>query len=436
MEAASAGRFVAGARSRANPDPENLPRWYDHLISHSVVWIGMTRSLADRVAGSRRTLAAIVLLAASATVLAAVPFGAHAEIKAPDTTDYASMFKEAYLGILDNERSIKEDKRKLEDASELTQPEISSIKERITGKTLENKALWEQAKEFERLNIESYKLDEKTQRLFDEAEETIKNDFLGANGVYDLFTESKYRKVVVFVDPKEFARSGYPHGIGALIDDIRKSVDVDVEVLAAEPILVHSRGCASTTSPCQPAKGGIQISHQGTDGDGSTLGFKARHPIHGYGFVIAGHEAVSVNNNIVQPNDGGAIGVVKAMGGSRCDCAFVKSTGGHTMNDEVWAPDAGTIYPIGVRNTSPTQKGTVLVFDGATKILKIGSVVSESSNIGRLRVLAEGGDSGSAVIQPQVNGKANIHGMVVSIRDLYTYYEPYSDIRSTLGLSW
>ncbi|RNJ76081.1 MAG: hypothetical protein EB830_04895 [Nitrosopumilus sp. H13] len=381
----------------------------------------------------------LILLSVSLVVLFAPPTSAYEDaIKAPDLTDYVSMYKKTYKNILDNEKSIKDDKKILEDKLELSKTETTSIKKRISDKVFENKRLWEKVDEFERLNIESYKLDKKTQKLFDESENVIRNNFLDVNGVYDVFIEKKYRKVVVFVDPDNFANSNYAHGIGSFIDEIQKSVGVDVEVLVTKSIQTHSVGCSTPTNPCQPAKGGIQISHQNTAGGGSTLGFKAQHKTHGTGFIIAGHEAVSVNTNIVQPINGGVIGVVKAMGGALCDCAFVKSTGSHSMNDEVWASTVGTIYPVGVRNVAPTPTGTFVMylFNGAGNSAKLGQVVHEDGNHGLVSVVPEGGDSGAALIKPRIDGKADIYGILTGGVGPYAIYEPYDYIKSDLGLLW
>ena len=182
----------------------------------------------------------LIFLSVSLVILLVSPTSAYAEAtKAPDLTDYTSMYKDIFENILDNEKSIKEYKKELDDKSKLPD-EISAIKKKIAAQKLENQGLWENLNEIERLNIESYKLDKKTQRLFDEAENVIKDSFLGVNGVYDVFTERKYRKVIVSIDPDNFANSDYPHGINAFIDEIQKSVDVDVEVQVAKLIQINS----------------------------------------------------------------------------------------------------------------------------------------------------------------------------------------------------
>ena len=274
--------------------------------------------------------------------------------KAPDMTDYESMYKEIVEQIHDNKKSIEYNQKLLQDISELSEDQLEFIEKQIQDKTKEVAELNKNGTEVQKLNIESYKLDSETQAIFDTAVKSIKGNYMDKYGVYSIDVENKYRKVLVFVDPDDFGNSNYAGGINAFVTELQDSVNVDVEVQVAKYIETHSTGCSTEFNPCKPAKGGIQISHQSTTGNGSTFGFKAYHPTHGYGFVIAGHEAVSVNTSIVQPKNGGSIGTVKVMGGGTCDCAFVKSTGGHTVYDQIWAPGVGSVYPVGVRNEAYT----------------------------------------------------------------------------------
>lgn len=356
-------------------------------------------------------------------------------VKAPDMTDYESAYKEIDKQIKDNKKLIEDDIKMLLD-SDLTKTQIELIEKRIQNKTNQNTAFYNEAMEIQWLNIESYKLDPETQEIFDKARQAISDTYFGKYGVYDLDVENKYRKVLVFVDPDEFNKSDYSGDIRSFITELQYSVNVDVEVHVAQYVETNSTGCSSEYDPCLPAKGGIQISHEDTTGSGSTLGFKAYHPFHVYGFVIAGHEAVSVGTDITQPRNGGSIGTVKEMGGQFCDCAFVKFSSGHYMNDQIWSPDAGSIYPVGVRNTASTPPGTFVMFDGVGGSLKLETVISESSNFGRVTMVPVMGDSGAALIVPQANGKADLYGMMTASTGSYGIYEPYDWIKSELGLSW
>lgn len=202
----------------------------------------------------RAAPAVLVLLSTSLMILLAPPTSAYeGPTKAPDLTDYVSMYKDAMENVWDNEKAIKEYKKELEDKSKLPD-EISSIKKRIGDKVLENKLLWERIDEIQRLNIESYKLDKRTQKIFDEAEDTIRDNFLGVNGVNEVYPDNKHRKIIVVVDPDDFASSNYTRGIDAFIDEIQKSADVDVEVQVEKTIPISSIGCPGIANQCQQIK--------------------------------------------------------------------------------------------------------------------------------------------------------------------------------------
>ena len=106
------------------------------------------------------------------------------------------------------------------------------------------------------------------------------------------------------------------------------------------------------------------------------------------------------------------------------------------MNDEIWAPDFGSTYPVQTRNTAAAPLGTILSFDGIGSTGKIGSVVYESYHSGAINVAAVGGDSGSAIMKPQANGKTDVYGIAKGTHGGNTYYEPYDWIKAKLGLTW
>jgi len=352
--------------------------------------------------------------------------------KAPDMTDYESMYKEMDKKIRDNKKSIDADEKKLKDKS-FSNNEIKSIEKQLQDKKDKHEKFFDELAEIQLLNIESYKLDSETQKIFDDAKQALTDKYMNENGVYDLFTENKYRKIVLFIDPIALEDQTQQE-VDSLVSEIKNSVDVDVDVHISTPIDTHSTSCPSSTSACHPGKGGIQIAHAGSGG-GSTLGFKAYHPTHGYGFIIAGHEAVSVGTQIVQPDNGGTYGYVDVMGSGTCDCAFVDFSG-HSMYDQIWAPDVGTVYPVGVRNTAATPSGTFVMYDGIGSTTQLGTVIVEGSKYGYVSMAPSGGDSGSAIFQPQVDGTAKLYGMLTKQISTYGLYEPYDWIKADLGLTW
>lgn len=361
----------------------------------------------------------------------------NANEKAPDMTDYVSQYRDVDKKIRDNKKSIDDDNKKLKDKSKLSSKDITTIEKRIKDKKGENDNLGKQATEIERLNIESYILDDETQAIFDNALETLTDRYLDTNGVYDVFPENKYRKIVVFVDPDDFENRSYAGDRDAFIAELKNAVEVDVEIIFDEMILTHSTSCPNATSPCHPGKGGISVSHQGSTGYGNTLGFKALHQNYGYGFVIAKHEVPNGNEQVVQPkSSSGVIGVTQAIGGSSCDCAFIQFSDGHWMYDSIWAPDFGSTYPVQARNTAHTPSGTILAWDGLGSTGHIAEVVYENSNAGVLRDSSSSGDSGAAIFKPQSNGNVDVYGIATGSNAGYTVYEPYDHIKSQLRLQW
>ncbi|RNJ79681.1 MAG: hypothetical protein D9C04_04090 [Nitrosopumilus sp. B06] len=82
---------------------------------------------------------ALVFLSVSLAVVLVPLTSAYEEpAKAPDLTDYLSMYKVVYVNIWDNNKAIESDKKELEDKPDLTKTQISEIKKRIGEKTLEN----------------------------------------------------------------------------------------------------------------------------------------------------------------------------------------------------------------------------------------------------------------------------------------------------------
>ena len=160
--------------------------------------------------------------------------------KESDMTDYVSQYEEILAKIWDNKESIEEDSKKLKDKSKLSSADIIKIEKRIKDKKAENDRLWKKAAEVEKLNIESYILNEETQAIFDNALEILTGNYLNKNGVYDVFPDNKYRKMIVMVDPDDFETSSYAGNRDAFITELENSADVDVETIFEKMVLTNS----------------------------------------------------------------------------------------------------------------------------------------------------------------------------------------------------
>lgn len=240
--------------------------------------------------------------------------------------------------------------------------------------------------------------------------------------------------MIVLLDISDELLGGEPLAkIRSIIDDIRNTVDVDVKIEFGK---LTEIACTSRTSTCNPSKGGVQIERQNSGGTGSTMSFKATHPTYGAGFVIAGHEAVAVNNNILQPKQGTVFGTVKIMGGTYCDCAFVQLASGKTVDNTIWAPEVGSTYPIATRVPQSAQiPGTFLNLSGVASGVKIGDIYDSGSNTARVNISTTYGDSGAPLYKPLVNGNADLYGEATLQSGTKTIYEPWHYIKSDLGLT-
>ena len=185
-------------------------------------------------------IAAMILPFSMMDVSVASNENTNEKAKAPDMADYLSQYEDIYKKIRDNNKSIDEDNKKLKDTSStLSEKDIKTIEKRIEDKKSENIKLFEKADEIERLNIESYMLDDETQAIFDDALETLTTNYLDTNGVYYIFPDTKHRKIVVVVDPDDFDGS-YAGDIDAFITELKDAVKVDVEIIFDETVLTHS----------------------------------------------------------------------------------------------------------------------------------------------------------------------------------------------------
>lgn len=307
-----------------------------------------------------------------------------------------------------------------------------------------NERLWVKAAELEQLNIKSYQTDPETREIFVNAVQKLQDKYLnqdsdtyvGENGIEDISFDSKQRQVIILLDISDKLLGDNPTDeISAIVSDIQGTVAVDVIVEFGKLTEITSH-CPTRTSPCNPSKGGVQIERQNSGGSGSTMSFKATHPTFGAGFVIAGHEAIAENNNILQPKLGTVFGTVKKMGSSTCDCAFVKLASGKTVDNTIWAPEVGSTYPIGTRVAQSAQiPGTILNLSGVGSGVKIGDIYDSGSTTGRVNISTITGDSGGPLYKPLVNGNADLYGEVTLQSGTRTIYEPWHHIKSDLGLT-
>ena len=362
----------------------------------------------------------------------------------PDKTNYVSVWEIIDKKIRENLKQIAEEQQKLEKSENtLSFADIFAIKQRINEKQQMNENLQLKADDIEQLNIRSYVLDKETQKIFDDAEKLLIDKYIdddseyyiGENGVVGITVNTKLRQITILVDvERQLLGDTTTNTISSFVDEIKASV-TDVTVIV-EFGKITDVSCTTRTSTCNTSKGGVQIERQNSGGGGSTLSFSATHSTHGDGFVIAKHEAVAVDNTIVQPANGSSFGTVKTLGAFNCDCAFVKLNNDASVDDSIWAPEAGSTYPINNRvDQNAHIPGTILVMSGVGSGVLIGDIIDSGSTWGKIGFAASGGDSGAPLFKPLANGKADVYGMVTKVSGSVTLYEPWHTIDDQLSLT-
>jgi hypothetical protein len=365
----------------------------------------------------------------------------HANAEKPaDKTDYVSLWKIIDQQRLENNRTIEALELQLTESND---PNVDAeIKQRIADLKVENSKFWEQIDQLEQLNIESYILDPATERKYILAEQKLldkymnpeSSTYVGKNGVQDITPDRKMREFFVLIDPSEMIQEGATTSeIQSFVDDLKSTIDIDVSVEFGKFI---PTSCDDRDDACNPAKGGNQIQRSGV-GSGSTLSYKATHGTWGNGFVIAGHEAYDEDETIVQPAGGSTFGTVKVMGGSFCDCAFVKLAAGKSVDNVIWAPEVGSTYDIDTRvDDDEHTAGKFLNLSGVASGVDYGDIVYLTSNNGKINIGVSGGDSGGPLYKPLVSGDADLYGHVIgSAGTGKAYYESWEYTKNDLNLT-
>jgi hypothetical protein len=304
-------------------------------------------------------------------------------------------------------------------------------------------ALWDEVKRLEQLNIQSYKVDPETERKLQAAESAIRekypdtftNDDMESD-VGLIVADTKHRIIAVTLNPNLIEKgllTETMNSIRSLAGDVPVKFEVGKFTLTS---------CSGRESPCDPLWGGLRVRKEpaASGENGSTLSFRATHSTHGAGFVVAGHEADAVGNNIAQPTGtGNIVGQTKDMGndgGFSCDCAFVKNTSTRGLENKIYAPEVGSTYPIASRVGSSSHVKGVFLNLSSVNGVKYGDIYAVTSTNVIINIATGGGDSGGPVYKPLTSGSANLYGMLrASTGGTQSVYVPWHYIKSSLSLT-
>ena len=430
-----------------------IPKFYSKGLDPSLGFIPKSATGAGMKQTAILAVAAAVILAAAGTSGLA-----HA---APDTTDYAALYKVFFDRIAELTVDTNDTRGRIaamQAQLERTPPD-STRHAILAGKVQESeselgkklgdlKKLWREAENIRLLSIEAHKMDPGTRQLFLMAETHLAEKYLdegsagyaGKNPVQFVGIDSQTEEMVVVMDTAPESLGARPYdSVSGTIDDVRSSVTDGIPVKIKFGKLAPA---SCRDSPCNPMMGGMHVRKEpAAPGEGgSTLSFRAVHPAHGEGFVIAGHEAGAVGNQIAQNvGTNNIVGIVKEVTLMPCDCAFVKLTDtGRRIEDKIYAPDAGINYPMGAKlDASEQVEGDLVQISGSGSGTLIATLKSVPTNVGMLYVGATNGDSGAPVFQARPDGTASLYGMLTRLYGQDAdmgFYAPWDTIQQYLDI--
>ena len=373
---------------------------------------------------------------------------------APDTTDYAALYKVFFDQITELAVDTNDARGRIAAMQEQLKdtPPGSARHAILAGKMQESesdldkklgelKKLWREAENIRLLSIEAHKMDPGTMQMFLSAKEHLQGKYfdegsgyhIGKNPLTYVTIDTQTEEIIVVMDPSPGQLGAGPYdSTSYVIDDVRSSVEggIPVKIKFGKFTQLSCRD-----SPCNLMMGGMHVRKEpaAPNENGSTLSFRAAHPTHGEGFVIAGHEAGAVGNQIAQNvGTNNIVGIVKEVTLMPCDCAFVKLTdAGRRVEDKIYAPDAGFNYTMGEKLGAARQVlGDLIQISGVGSGTVIGTIKEAPTNIGFLNLAVTGGDSGSAAFRAQPDGTATLHGMIQGgISGGMAFYTPWDTIQ-------
>lgn len=388
-----------------------------------------------------------------------------------DTTDYLSqaqpIFKEI-VKVKSEVDSISTQLQSIGNSSDMLQTRQNELKQQLNSDQSLMASDVQELKKLEQKNIKSYQVDSKTEKRLLDAEKAIKekynvdqNDPINNNPVQQVYADSKFRNIVVMLDPDmvdgnsfiaKDANGNLVHLDALSIQAVEPNLDIPVKTEFGK---FNLASCSSTTNGiCTPLVGGVSISMiSNVPNSLNTVGYRAFIGQQA-GFVIAGHTIKTlaefnanvplsqsmIGRQIVQPyTSSNVIGPVTAVGFDSsghpyCDCAFV-AVNGQTLNN---------IFINGVTQTAITFNkpssqqvvGSFVYKSGASSGISMGQVTTQPTPtivIAGASLSSAGGDSGSPVFSDYTGTTASLNGMIIRSAGSASSYQAWDWIQQQIN---
>jgi len=323
------------------------------------------------------------------------------------------------------------------DQDDPVEKKIKALQREINSKTSQIDFLHSEIDRLERLNMESFKVDDDTEAMLKASLETIDGKYNTHAGFHSALIDFQDEALIIFVHP----------GSGLTHEQFERDVNCETAISVNE----GSHGpvsCPTNDGTCSnPLYAGVEVKRHGDPGGPGTLGYYATHSNGARGFVVAGHVADFDGALITQPENGRTIGQVTEHCGqsaSSCDGAFVDLNGGETGSNRIYKSGYSYYTVIGETPDSGQTLGTFVKKSGIGSGVTYGTIAGnlESYNYNTISFNSNNwvssGDSGSPVFK-HTNPRSNnvyLYGMLVggAGSGQYGLYHPQDYLADQLDL--
>lgn len=374
--------------------------------------------------------------------------------------DYLVSMTSVYEKIENLQREITDIRKEINDISDKNSGDsvtkITLLQKELNTKTNDMLELAQEFQRLEQLNMDSYKVDPKTEKKFYNAVDVLYEQYLnttsptyiGDNPVSMITVDFQHKNLVVKFDPEQVAdpKITYDKTPAKIIANIRLVTDIPIDVGYEKVELI---ACTNRLGVCDPINGGVQVADTTNILGNGTSGWKSTDTSGNIGFVTARHVSGGFGKTIEQPVNNRNVGTVTFQCllptsgptiGDTCDYAFVDLFNGIGISNTNIFKSSSTSWIITNKVSDANQVvGTTVWKSGIGSSNTMGTITDNnpSKKYTLAQIFVTNMDSGSPIFrQPSVNSNnVDLYGLVYKKGGSLAYYHPWDLVKSGLGLT-
>lgn len=191
------------------------------------------------------------------------------------------------------------------------------LQEQLDIKTNKMLELAQEFQRLEQLNMDSYKVDSKTENKFYDTANVLYSKYLNAtsptyagdNPVSLVTVDFQHKTLIVNFDPDQVSNQNFvaDKTPARIIADMKLVTDIPIKVGYEKTELI---ACSQRTGVCDPIAGGVQVADTTNITGNGTSGWKSTDTSGNVGFVTARHVSGGYGKTIEQPVNNRDVGTV------------------------------------------------------------------------------------------------------------------------------